>query len=695
MIFKRIIFLFILCLFFVTAPVYAEKEEQQDDTDTNEREPYRSEDYKMFASISENMVLNKSLTGNPEVMGDDGFGFRIPALLRGITPDENDEDVLLSMAHVGNDSADWGNLNIGIRRSLDNGKTWSNVDTILSMPVRDAPQTFDDWGAAFYIDPVPVQADNGDIVLLVDMWPESKGLHASQWLENGTGHTKIDGEDYLLLYDGDSKVGDGQMDDLGNAYTVRENGWVYDSENQKTNYYIPPNHSANYQYQTMGDMYYAVGEPDYITAAPPLIPKDPSGQPEGMDDIYVGNIYLSYNKPEFNADDPVFVQKRIVGPDKDGNEYSKYPEVETNPAPLRAVVTSRLWVTRSSDFGKTWSQPVDITPQVKIPEDGAFLGLGPGTGINLSYQEDASKNSRLLMPVYALGKGAAIYSDDDGETWNRATSSNEGYINNIDEMQFIELYNGKIMSFGRQQGKGKTPVSISENGGETWGEQFYNDLQSVQVQKSLITYPMVSDSAMEGITDENFDYVGGMHEDKQYVITSHPTGEPDDASRTNGVVELGEVQEDGDVIWVAQRSMELTPNPYANTQGYENFFAYSSLAVLENGNIGILFEPQPNNYIAYAEFNLEWLNEGGNTQLLLKKLPDYKEEFSTREAYRKVEIHLKAINNYETRERDKKVVKHLNSLKKLINYQKDNKLISTETHNFLMVNADYLIEKWN
>lgn len=310
MIFKRIIFLFIVCLFFVTAPVYAEKEEQQDDTDTNEREPYRSEDYKMFASISENMVLNKSLTGNPEVMGDDGFGFRIPALLRGITPDENDEDVLLSMAHVGNDSADWGNLNIGIRRSLDNGKTWSNVDKILSMPVRDAPQTFDDWGAAFYIDPVPVQADNGDIVLLVDMWPESKGLHASQWLENGTGHTTIDGEDYLLLYDGDSKVGDGQMDDLGNAYTVRENGWVYDSDNQKTNYYIPPNHSANYQYQTMGDMYYAVGEPDYITAAPPLIPKDPSGQPEGMDDIYVGNIYLSYNKPEFNADDPVFCAKK-------------------------------------------------------------------------------------------------------------------------------------------------------------------------------------------------------------------------------------------------------------------------------------------------------------------------------------------------------------------------------------------------
>src|SRR5699024_10515193 len=120
--------------------------------------------------------------------------------------------------------------------------------------------------------------------------------------------------------------------------------------------------------------------------------------------------------------------------------------------------------------------------------------------------------------------------------------------------------------------------------------------------KSVITYPLAS--------DKTADYVNGMKKDKQYVISSHPTGEGDVASRTNGVVELGEVQEDGSVIWVAERSLQLTPNPYANTQGMENFFAYSSLAVKENGDIGILFEPQPNNYLAYAAFNLEWLNEG-------------------------------------------------------------------------------------
>lgn len=680
--FKKSIMFLVASLLFIAVPVFAVEKGQQDETDSDKDAPYKSEDYKMFASISEDMVMNKSLTGDPEIMGEDGFGFRIPSLLRAVTPDK--DDVLLAMSHVGNDSADWGNLNIGMRRSLDNGKTWSNVDKILNMPVRDAPQDFDDWGAAFYIDPVPVQADNGDIILMLDMFPESKGLHAAHWLEDGNGHTTIDGEDYLVLYDGDSKVGDKQTTNPGNTYTVREDGWIYDSDHQKTNYYIPQHHSAEHQYQTMGDMYYAVGEPDFISKSPPLVPNDSS---EDSSDIYVGNIYLNYDKPDFKPDNPDFVQKRFVGPEKNGDDYSKYAEVETDPAPLRAAVTSHLWVTKSSDMGETWSQPVDITAQVKIPEDGAFLGLGPGTGLNLTHQEETKKDSRLLMPVYALGKGGAIYSDDDGDTWNRATSSHEGYINNIDEIQFIELYDGTVMSLGRQQGKGDTPVSISKDGGETWSEQFHNKLQSVQVQKSTITYPMNSSSTKDH-------YVPGMKKDKQYVISSHPTGEPNDASRTNGVVELGEVQEDGDIIWVAQRSLKSSPNPYADTQGYENFFAYSSLAVLEDGNIGVLFEPQPNNYIAFSEFNLEWVNEGSNSALILKRLADYDDAFSSQDAYRKVELHLKSLQHYEDEEKVEKVVKHLNSLNELINYQKEHDMISEEAYKLLTVNTDYLKEKW-
>ncbi|GAA0591650.1 hypothetical protein GCM10009001_04720 [Virgibacillus siamensis] len=418
---------------------------------------YRSEDFKMFASISPDMLLNDSLAGDPDVMSKDGFGFRIPSLLRAVTPDKKDKDVLLSFSHIGNDSADWGNLDIAMRRSLDNGETWGNVNTIMGMPSNNAPQSFNDWGSAFFIDMATVQAENGDVVMMLDMYPESKGLHASSWLENGDGYKTVSGKDYMVLYSGDSKVGDGEITNQGETYTVRENGWIFDSNGRKTNYYIPQHHSAEYNYETMGDMYYATGEADYINETPPQIPEESSGQPEGSNDIYVGNIYLSYQKPEFNPENPVFVQKKKAGPNKEGKLYSKYPDVMTDPAPLRAVVTSYLWVTRSSDYGKTWSQPVNINSQVKLSSDGSFLGVGPGTGIVLKHQDDPSKNGRIVMPVYTLGKGSAVYSDDGGITWKRATSSSDGYINNIDEMQFIELADGTLMSFGRQRGKGPTP----------------------------------------------------------------------------------------------------------------------------------------------------------------------------------------------------------------------------------------------
>ena len=194
--------------------------------------------------------------------------------------------------------------------------------------------------------------------------------------------------------------------------------------------------------------------------------------------------------------------------------------------------------------GQTWSQPYDITPYVKVEQDQVFLGTGPGVGITLQYQKDPAKNGRILMPVYALGKAVAIYSDDEGYTFTRAKNNGQLYINNIDETQFIELLNGDILAFGRQVEKGKTPLSISKDSGETWSEQREDDLISVRCQKSIITYP--------------------VHE---------------------------------------------FPYPYEDTKGYERFFGYSSMTILEDGCIGILFEPQPNNFIAYAKFNLAWILE--------------------------------------------------------------------------------------
>lgn len=562
---------------------------------------YRSKDIPMFVSTDPNKLAAVNFVGDVKVMGDIK-GCRIPSIINAKEADGS--GVLIAAGDIGNEGVDWGNISLAIRRSYDGGKNWTNPQKVISLQAHHAPQEWNDWQSPFIIDPLMVQAEDGKIIIMVDMYPESQGLRSTGWLESGTGYKKIGEKEYLALYDGESKIGGNESIGSGNEYTVREKGWIYDSEGKKTNYYMPQKHASEHGFATIGDLYYAIGEADYIDVEPPLIPDSPTE----LDDIYVGNVFMSFEKPKFNQETPEFVTKRIAGPNE--ATYSNYRVVETDPAPLRAKVTSYLWVTISEDGGKTWTQPTDINPQVKEEEDGVFLGVGPGAGIVLTHQKELHKNGRIMMPLYNVTKrenrATVIYSDDNGQSWKRTSGSK--FINNKDEVQCIELYNGTIVSFGRQEGKGDTPISLSKDGGETWGEQLTVPLTSVTCQKSIITYPIDNGEN----SNSNFTYPEGLIAGKQYVISSHPTGESGytHSERSDGTISLGEVLEDSTINWIAHKKLAIEGQYDAAGEDYLcNFFAYSCLCVLDNGNIGILYEPQPKNYLAYAEFNLAWILE--------------------------------------------------------------------------------------
>ena len=156
---------------------------------------------------------------------------------------------------------------------------------------------------------------------------------------------------------------------------------------------------------------------------------------------------------------------------------------------------SHLLMITSDDDGATWSQPIDITAQVKA-DWMCFLGTGPGNAIQLTAPEHAG---RILVPVYysheAGGTGylscAAIYSDDGGATWTLGASPNDGrevlgsVVSSRDlaeeraslyESVLVEGADGAVHVWARNQHpSGRVAHAVSYDGGVTWGEVDYDE----------------------------------------------------------------------------------------------------------------------------------------------------------------------------------------------------------------------------
>lgn len=100
--------------------------------------------------------------------------------------------------------------------------------------------------------------------------------------------------------------------------------------------------------------------------------------------------------------------------------------------------TSQFLITRSTDDGKTWEEPINITQQIKRPE-WHLLAPAPGSGITL---EDGT----LVFP--SQGKDVdqspfsnITFSQDGGRTWQ---SSHPSYTNTTENM-VVQLSDGSIM----------------------------------------------------------------------------------------------------------------------------------------------------------------------------------------------------------------------------------------------------------
>lgn len=131
--------------------------------------------------------------------------------------------------------------------------------------------------------------------------------------------------------------------------------------------------------------------------------------------------------------------------------------------------TSQFLITKSTDDGLTWSEPVNITRQTKRKEWWLYAPA-PGHGITLS-------DGTLLFPTQGRdenGKSFSniTYSKDGGKTW---ITSNPAHSNTT-ECMAVELSDGSVMlnmrdnrNRGNTEVNGRT-VAVTRDLGETWTE---------------------------------------------------------------------------------------------------------------------------------------------------------------------------------------------------------------------------------
>lgn len=213
--------------------------------------------------------------------------------------------------------------------------------------------------------------------------------------------------------------------------------------------------------------------------------------------------------------------------------------------------TAQLVLVKSTDDGKTWSEPINITEQVKHPE-WYFLLQGPGRGITM---EDGT----LVFPIQYIGKdripnAGIMYSKDKGETW---TIHNHARTNTT-EAQVAEVVPGTLMLNMRDNRGGSRAVYTTSDLGMTWKE---HESSRTALPEPVCMASLISVKAADNVLG------------KDILIFSNPNTTN---ARKNITIKISL---DGGNTWAHQLLLDEGEN-----------WGYSCLTMVDKETIGILYE---------------------------------------------------------------------------------------------------------
>lgn len=233
----------------------------------------------------------------------------------------------------------------------------------------------------------------------------------------------------------------------------------------------------------------------------------------------------------------------------------------------------RCYVTFSDDEGESWAPPKEM-PHLR-KDTWRWYATGPDKGIQLT---QGPLQGRMVIPCNHSDhedpdlhpyRSHVIYSDDHGESWKLGGVVGE----KTNESTIVELTGGRVMDNMRSyHGKNRRAISISDDGGETWGDILLDDV-------------LVEPVCQASILRLNWP---GPDDQPGRVVFCNP------ASRARERLTLRTSHDDG-TTWDHSRCL------------YEGAAAYSCLTKLANGNLGVLFERDSYQTITFVEVNVAWL----------------------------------------------------------------------------------------
>lgn len=226
--------------------------------------------------------------------------------------------------------------------------------------------------------------------------------------------------------------------------------------------------------------------------------------------------------------------------------WSSYPGMDLNH-------TAQLVLAKSDDDGQTWSEPINITSQVKDPS-WYFLLQGPGRGISM-------QDGTLVFPIQFIDStrvpnAGVMYSKDHGKTWNLHSLAHT----NTTEAQVAEVEPGVLMLNMRDNRGGSRAIATTKDLGKTWVE---HPSSRSALQESVCMASLIKVDAKDNITG------------KKLLLFSNPN-----VTKGRSHITI-KASIDGGLTWPDEYQLMLDEN-----EGW----GYTCLSMIDKETVGIFYE---------------------------------------------------------------------------------------------------------